>query len=163
MLLLTTSLDMTGAWMSMRGAQEGACLVAQSCLCDPMDCSPPGSSVHGILQARILERVAISFFRGSSWPKDWTSISCISCIAGRFFTCWTRRWMHRIFDNSLHATEQLNGSWFFCCCCFFLNGYLFYLLLLTGLRVCFGAQPLCCCTKTFSICSKQGLLSSCGG
>ena len=46
------------------------CSVAQSCLtpCDPVDCSPPGSSVHGILQASILEWVAISFSRGSSWP-----------------------------------------------------------------------------------------------
>ena len=59
--------------------------VAQSCLTlfDPMDCSPPGSSVHGILQARILECVAIPFFRGSSWPRDQTQISHIS---GRFFT-----------------------------------------------------------------------------
>ena len=43
-----------------------------------MDCSPPGSSVHGILQARILEWVAISFSRGSSRPKDWTHVSCLS-------------------------------------------------------------------------------------
>ena len=56
--------------------------VAQSCptLCDPMDCSPPGSSVHGIFQAWILEWVAISFSRGSSWPRDQTLISYISCI-----------------------------------------------------------------------------------
>ena len=47
-------------------------LVAQSTLCNPMDCSPPGSSVHGILQARILEWVAMPFSRGSSWPRDWT-------------------------------------------------------------------------------------------
>ena len=49
-------------------------LVTQSCqtLCDPMDCSPPGSSVHGILQARILEWIAISFSKGSSQPRDWT-------------------------------------------------------------------------------------------
>ena len=62
-------------------------LVAQFCLtlCDPMDCSPPGSSLHGILQARILEWVAISFYRGSSQPRDST---CVSCIAGRFFTIW---------------------------------------------------------------------------
>ena len=46
---------------------------------EPMDCSPPGSSVHGILQARIQEWVAVSFPGGSSWPKDQT---CISCIAG---------------------------------------------------------------------------------
>ena len=56
--------------------------VAQSCptLCDPVDCIPPGSSAHGILQARILEWVAISFSRGSSQPRDQTQVSC---IAGR--------------------------------------------------------------------------------
>ena len=48
-------------------------------LCDPMDCSPPGSSVHGILWARILEWVAISFSRGYYWPRDWTCVYCISC------------------------------------------------------------------------------------
>ena len=48
--------------------------------CNPMDCSTPGSSVHEILQARILEWVAIPFSRGSSWPRDWTSVSYISCI-----------------------------------------------------------------------------------
>ena len=58
-------------------------LVTQSCptLCDPMDCSPPGSSVHGTFQARILEWVAISFSRGSSRPKDQT---WVSCTADRF-------------------------------------------------------------------------------
>ena len=60
--------------------------VTQSCLtlCDPIDCSPPGPS-GGILQARILEGVAISFSRGSSRPRDWI---LVSCIAGRFFTIW---------------------------------------------------------------------------
>ena len=52
-------------------------------LWDPVDGSPPGSSVHESLQARILEWVAISFFRGSSWPRDRTRITC---TAGRFFT-----------------------------------------------------------------------------
>ena len=54
-----------------------ACSVAQSylTLCNPMDCSPTGSSVHVSLQARILEWVAIAFSRGSSWPRDWTRIS----------------------------------------------------------------------------------------
>ena len=55
-------------------------------LCNPMDCSPPGSSVHGIFQARILEWVVIPFSRGSSWPRDWTHVSWVSCIAGGFFT-----------------------------------------------------------------------------
>ena len=65
-------------------------LVTQSCLtlCDPMDCSPVGSSVHGILQARILEWVAISFSRGSSEPRDQTQVSC---IVGSFFTDWATR------------------------------------------------------------------------
>ena len=59
-----------------------ACVYAksiQSCLtlCDPMDCSPPGSSVHGILQARILEWVAIPFSRKSSQPRDKTCVSSI--------------------------------------------------------------------------------------
>ena len=60
-------------------------LVVQSrpTLCNPVDCSPPGSSVHGILQARILEWVAFHFSGGSSRPRDQTRISC---IAGRFFT-----------------------------------------------------------------------------
>ena len=54
----------------------------QSCptVCDPMDCSLPGSAVHGILQAKILEWVAISFSRGSSQPRNWTHVSCTSCI-----------------------------------------------------------------------------------
>ena len=66
-------------------------LVARTCptLGDPMDCSLPGSSVHGILQGRILEWVAIPFSRGSSWPRDGTQVSC---IAGRFFSvCVTRK------------------------------------------------------------------------
>ena len=49
-------------------------------LCDPMDHSPPSSSVHGILQARILEWVAVPFSRGSSQPRDRTCISYVSCI-----------------------------------------------------------------------------------
>ena len=60
----------------------------QSCptLCNPLDRSLPGSSVHGILQARILEWVAGPSSRGSSGPKDWIHVSCGSCIALRFFT-----------------------------------------------------------------------------
>ena len=63
------------------------CLVAKSCptLCNPMDCSLPGPSVHGIPQARILEWVAISFFSASSQPKDWIYVSC---IGRRILYCW---------------------------------------------------------------------------
>ena len=63
-------------------------LLSRVWLCDPMDCSPPDSSVYGILQARILEWVAISFSRGSSQPRDQTQVSS---VAGRFFTVWATR------------------------------------------------------------------------
>ena len=65
-------------------------LVAQSCptLCNPLDCIPPGSPVHGILQARILEWVAMPFSRGSSQPRDQPQVSC---IAGRFLINWATR------------------------------------------------------------------------
>ena len=64
--------------------------VTQLCLtlCDHMDCSPPGSSVNEILQARVLEWVAIPFSTGSSWPRDQT---WVSQIAGRFFTLWATK------------------------------------------------------------------------
>ena len=55
-------------------------------LCAPLSCSPPGSSVHGIFQARIPEWVAISSSREFSKPRDQIRASCVSCIAGRFFT-----------------------------------------------------------------------------
>ena len=70
-------------------------LVTQSCLslCDPTDCSRLGSSVHGILQARMLEWVAISFSRGSSWPRYWTWVSYIAGLqhCNRLFTDWATR------------------------------------------------------------------------
>ena len=74
-------------------------LVAQSypTLCDPMDCSLTGFSVHGILQAIILQWVAILFSRGSSWPRDRTQVSC---IAGRFFTAWVTREAHNLHSHS---------------------------------------------------------------
>ena len=73
---LNVSTHTPGVWM---GQNCGCCgLVAQSCLtrCSSMDHSPPGSSVHGILQARTLEWVAISFSRGSYLPRDRTHVSC---------------------------------------------------------------------------------------
>ena len=75
-------------WSEM-GWQQGVhaqSLQSRPILCDPMDRSPPGSSVHGILQARTLGWVAIPFSRRSSQPSDRTRISCVSCTAGRLFT-----------------------------------------------------------------------------
>ena len=85
-----------GTWLAVQKLAPGSqswwqgslavqCLVVPSCptLCDRMDCSPPGSSVHEILQARILEWVAVPSSKGSCQPRDWTQVSC---TAGRFFT-----------------------------------------------------------------------------
>ena len=81
---LENVLSYSRPWLKMK------VLVAQSCptLCISMDYILTGSSVHGILQARILEWVAIPFSRGSSQPRDWTQVSC---IAGRFFTVWATK------------------------------------------------------------------------
>ena len=110
--------------------------VAQSCptLCDPMDCSLPGSSVHGIPQAIVLEWIAISFSRGSSRPRDQTRVSW---IVDRWFTVWVivkfqdislqnkpiscisliltcpRPWQPRIFFPSLYLSvlDVLHNMW----------------------------------------------------
>ena len=68
----------------------GKVCISQLCLtiCNPMDCSPPDSSLHGILQARILEWLAISFSRRSPGPRDWTHVSHIT---GRFFSIWATK------------------------------------------------------------------------
>ena len=95
-------------------------------LCNPMDCSLPGSCVHGILQARILEWVAISFSRESSGFRDWTRVSC---IAGRFFTIWAiirslgkiLEWVAISFSRGSSGPRDWTcvscvsciGSWFF--------------------------------------------------
>ena len=80
---------------------------------DPLDCSPPDSSVHGILQARILEWVAIPFLRQLCQPRDWT---WVFCIAGRFFTVWATRDARQCRGYGLdswsgkisHAMEQVS-------------------------------------------------------
>ena len=67
---------------------HGKLLQLCSTLCDPMDRSPPGSSVHGILQARKLEWISMPSSRGSSHPRDRTLISMPPVLAGMFFTTW---------------------------------------------------------------------------
>ena len=87
----------------------------------PQDCSLPGSSVHGISQVRIVECIAISFSRGSFWSRDWTHVSCISCI-GRWVlyqlsqqgspepkTVWT------LMVETLVIIWNLSLCWLFCC------------------------------------------------
>ena len=71
-----------------------------------MDCSPPGSSIHEIFQARILEWTAIFFFRGSSWLRDWTQVFC---TVGRFFTNWaTREWI--LFSKCSNISDNFSVS-----------------------------------------------------
>ena len=91
------------------------CSVAQSCptLCNPMYCGLPGSSVPGILQARILEWVAISFSRGSSGPRDPTHVSCICRQV--FFTTEPLGKPHTVYQDSfllnvLHWIPAVYGS-----------------------------------------------------
>ena len=76
---------------------------------DPMDCSLLGSSVHGTLQVRTLEWVAIPFSRGSSRPRDWTHISWVSCISGRFFTISATR---EASHPHLPSPPPLTGTFF---------------------------------------------------
>ena len=86
------------------------CLVTQLCLtvCNPLDYSLPGFSVHGIFQARILEWVATSFSRGSSQSKDRTCISCVSCIVGQYFTHWAIR---EVFLSHDRPINQKMNCW----------------------------------------------------
>ena len=82
----------------------------QSCwtLRDPMDCSPPGFSIYGIFQARILEWVAMPFSRASSLPRDQTQVFC---IVGRFFTVWaTREYINCIVSDNKAPRKWLYHS-----------------------------------------------------
>ena len=86
-------------------------LVAQSCLafCNLMDCSPPVFFVHGILQARILEWVAIPFSRGSSQPRDQTCISCVSCIGRGILYCLNHQ--GSLVGEYSFVTESASECW----------------------------------------------------
>ena len=97
---------LAGGFFTTKGEGE----VAQSCLTlwDPMDCSLPGSSVHGLFQARVLEWVAISFSRGSSRPKDriW-----VFHIPGRSFNLLaTREAQRKATPKNVQTTSQLHSS-----------------------------------------------------
>ena len=86
-------------------------LSSQSCpsLCHLMDCSLPGSSVHGILQARILEWIVMPFSRGSSQPRDRTQVSHIT---GGFFTVWATR-EEQEYWSGFSSVQSLSCVWFF--------------------------------------------------
>ena len=72
----------------------------------PMDCGLQGASVHGISQARILEWIAISFSKGSSWPRNQTRLSCISCI-GRQIIYYCSPWVPNLWSTTLHSESPM--------------------------------------------------------
>ena len=83
---------------------------SQSCptLCDPVDCSQPGSSIHGIFQVRILEWVAIPCSRGSSWPRDRTQVSG---IAGKLFTICASREDVKVSQTDRQLLYDITYMW----------------------------------------------------
>ena len=92
-----------------------ACSVAQLCpsLCDPMDCSPPGSSVHGIFQTRILEWVATSSSKGSSPPRDWTeSPAASSCIGRQILYHWATEEPKQWYNYQRAIISMINWIFF---------------------------------------------------
>ena len=99
-------------------------------LCDPMDCGLPGSSVHGIFQARKLEWVAISFTRRSYQPRDRTQVSH---IVGRHFTIWTIREVSASWNNRLLPNRKRSTSGCILSPCLF-NSYVEYITRNTGLE-----------------------------
>ena len=86
------------------------CSVAQLCpiFCDPMDCSPPGTPVHGIFQSRILEQVAISSFKGSFQPRDQSCVSCISCM-GKCILYHCTSWETQLIIAAAAAAKSLQS------------------------------------------------------
>ena len=131
--------------------------VAQSCrtLCDPTDCSLPGSPVHGIFQTRVLEWVAISFSRGSSWPRDRTRVSR---IVGRRFTIWATREAYSYSQLILlvkfyHSQCAINVT-FSCCWPWSLgSGVIFQVSLLWSYY--FSPFPYCTLWKKVTMCSTH--------
>ena len=89
------------------------CVWAQLCptLCSLMHSSPPGFSVHGVSQTKILEWVAISYSRGSSWPRDRTCVSCVSCI-GRWilYHCTTWETCGHYYPHFIDENTEAQGS-----------------------------------------------------
>ena len=89
------------------------CMLTQSrlTLYDPMDCRPSASSVHGIILTRILEWIDMPFSRGSSWPRDRTSISCVSCIGRQIIHPWVT-WEALAFRKAFPERDELRQGSF---------------------------------------------------
>ena len=100
------------------------CVQSLSCppLCGPLDYRPPGSSVFGIFKVRILEKVAISYSRGSSQPRDQTQVSCISCISRRIlyhcatWEAWRRGYQHALGTRLWWSPQSYSRTDYWRCC-----------------------------------------------
>ena len=106
------------------------CLVTQSCptFCNLIDCSTPGSSVQGMFQTTVLEWVAIPYSRGYSWPKDWTLVSCISCI-DRWILCHCVTWEAQGMDDEILFNNKifsLVDSWYLFLVCGYTKTILYF-------------------------------------
>ena len=108
-----------------------------------MGCSPPGSSIHGIFQARIVDWVAVSSSRGLSWLRDRTCVFCVSCIAGSFFSA-----------ESQEQEVRLGSS----CKSLFILLVALSLIYLAALSLCRGMQNLESLTHRLSSCRVQAQL-----
>ena len=102
----------------LKSRYEVEVFLVQLCLplCNPMDCSPPGCSVHGILQPRLLEGVTMSFYEGSSWSKDQAWIK-----PGRFLTVWANREDHKVGIFGYFCWKFPLGLFFEICHLYILN------------------------------------------
>ena len=93
--------------MCVHACMRGSVAQPSPTLCDPLDCSLPGSSVHGISQARVLEWVAIPFSRGSSRPRDGTPVSWVTCIARWILYHWATRKLYLLLCTWACLVAQL--------------------------------------------------------
>ena len=136
------------------------CLHATWCLtlCDSLNCSPPGFSVHDVFQARILKQVAISFSRKSFRLRDQTHVPCVSCIAGGFFTHWASReapcYIYNViyifiilrFLKYIMSLSLVTFFWLKACCIWYSYDNLcslWVILCMEYLFLCFHFQPVC--------------------
>ena len=136
------------------------CSVSQSCppLWNPMNCSPPGSSVHGIFQGRIPEWVAIFYSRGSSWPRDRNCVFCISCI-GRWILHHCATWeaqyiyINIVLSNNFVIRDHLT-QYFSCLYGLLCDTFLFYFIAFQFISFHFMYENMCRfhCAMHHSIC-----------
>ena len=124
------------------------CSITLPCLilCNPLDCSPPGSSVHGIFQARILGQIAISYSRGSSQPRDWAHVSSISRQILYYRATWEAHFIHSSVYTSIPIPKSSHSPFapwcpYVCSLCLCLYYYFANRLICTTFLDLLSLQP----------------------